>query len=123
MGEVEKTLGVGPKRDDFRHEVISRIGAWSIEHPGQKIDYTVVFPRQLQQLREAYFEQRKKVLKKTNEDLLVYLADGAQATRARLDKESFERVETTLRNLEQKYNYCPKCARDAVSYLLRKRYA
>jgi predicted Ser/Thr protein kinase len=127
MGEVEKTLGVGPKRDDFRHEVISRIGAWSIEHPGQKIDYSLVFPRQLQQLREAYFEQRRKLLKKTNEDLLHYLvdglADGAQATRARLDKESFERVETTLRNLEHKYGYCPKCARDAVSYLLRKRYA
>jgi predicted Ser/Thr protein kinase len=123
MGEVEKTLGVGPKRDDFRHEVISRIGAWSIEHPGQKIDYTHVFPRQLQQLREAYFEQRKKLLKKTNEELLIYLADGAQATRARLDKESFERVETTLKNLEQKYHYCPRCARDAVSYLLRKRYA
>jgi predicted Ser/Thr protein kinase len=123
MGEVEKTLGVGPKRDDFRHEVISRIGAWSIEHPGQKIDFAQVFPRQLQLLREAYFEQRKKLLKKTNEDLLVYLADGAERTRARLDKESFERVETTIKNMREKYGYCEKCAKDAVSYLLRKRYA
>jgi predicted Ser/Thr protein kinase len=123
MSEVEKTLGVQPKRDDARHEVISRIGAWSIEHPGQKIDFALVFPRQLQQLREAYFEQRKKLIKKTNEELLFYLADGPQATRARLDKESFERVETTLRNLADRYRYCPRCARDAVSYLLRKRYA
>jgi predicted Ser/Thr protein kinase len=123
MSDVEKTLGVGPKREDFRHEVISRIGAWSIEHPGQKIEYVQVFPRQLQQLREAYFEQRKKLLKKTNEDLLVYLADGRDATRARLDRDSFDRVETTLDNLQKKYSYCPRCAKDAVSYLLRKRYA
>jgi predicted Ser/Thr protein kinase len=123
MGEVEKTLGVGPKRDDFRHEVISRVGAWSIEHPGQKVDFSQVFPRQLQQLRDAYFDQRKKVLKKTNEDLLVYLAEGAAPTRQRLEREAFDRVETTLRNLEQRYGYCTSCARDAVSYLLRKRYA
>jgi predicted Ser/Thr protein kinase len=123
MREVERTLGVGAKKDDFRHEVISRIGAWSIEHPGQKPDYAQVFPRQLQLLREAYFEQRKKILKKTNEDLLIYLADGPEQTRARLDKESFERVETTLRNLESRYGYCPRCAKDVVSYLLRKRYS
>ena len=123
MSEVEKTLGVGPKRDDFRHEVISRIGAWSIDHAGQKVDYTLVFPRQLQQLRESYFEQRKKLLKKTNEDLLVYLAEGADKTRGRFERDAFERVETTLGNLERRYGYCRSCARDAVSYLLRKRYA
>jgi predicted Ser/Thr protein kinase len=123
MTDVEKTLGVGPKREEFRHEVISRIGAWSIEHPGQKVDYQQVFPRQLQQLREAYFEQRKKLLKKTNEELLIYLADGKDATRVRLDRESFDRVETTLDNLQKRYGYCPRCAKDAVSYLLRKRYA
>jgi predicted Ser/Thr protein kinase len=123
MTEVEKTLSVGPKRDDFRHEVISRIGAWSIEHPGQKVDLAQVFPRQLQLLRESYFEQRKKVLRKTNEDLLLYLAEGAEKSRVHLDKESYERVETTLRNLREKYGYCERCARDAVSYLLRKRYS
>jgi hypothetical protein len=31
-------------------------------------------------------------------------------------------VETTLRNLRDRYGYCDHCARDAVSYLLRKRY-
>ena len=122
MTEVEKTLGMGQKRDDFRHEVISRIAAWSIEHPGQKIDFTTVFPRQLQQLRESYFEQRKKILKKTLEDVLQYLADGADKIKGRLDREAFDRVETTLRNLKERYGYCENCARDAVSYLLRKRY-
>jgi len=123
MTEVERTLGMNQKRDEFRHEVISRIAAWSIEHPGQKVEFTKVFPRQLQQLREAYFELRKKVVKKTNEDLLQYLADGPERLRTRLDREAFERVETTLQNLKDTYGYCESCARDTVSYLLRKRYA
>ena len=45
MVEVERTLGVGPERDDSGRDHL-RIGAWSIEHPGQKIDYAQVFPRQ-----------------------------------------------------------------------------
>ncbi|HWE30549.1 MAG TPA: serine protein kinase PrkA [Polyangia bacterium] len=122
MVEVEKTLGMGQKRDDFRHEVISRIAAWSIDHPGQKVDYATVFPRQLQQLRESYFDQRKKILKKTLEEVLQYLTDGADKMKSRIDREAFDRVETTLRNLKERYGYCDNCSRDAVSYLLRKRY-
>ena len=123
MSEVEKTLGTGQKRDDFRHEVISRIAAWSIERPGQKVEFAKVFPRQLQLLREAYFEQQKKVIKKTLGEVLEYLTDGADKMRNRIDKEAFERVEVTLSTMKSRYGYCEHCARDAVSYLLRKRYS
>lgn len=122
MTEVERTLGMGQKRDDYRHEVIGKIASWSIDHPGQKIDYGTVFPRQLQQLREAYFDQRKKLVKKTVDDVLQFLTDGADKMRNRIDKEAFERVETTIRNMKEKFGYCDHCARDAVSYLMRKRY-
>jgi predicted Ser/Thr protein kinase len=123
MADVERTVGASGKPEDHRREIISRIGAWSIEHPGQKIDYALVFPQKLQKLREATFEQRKKIVRKTNEDLLVYLAEGADATRLRLDKESFERVEMTMASLSSRFGYCPKCARDAISTLLRRRYS
>lgn len=119
MAEVEKTLGVGAKRDDFRHDVISRIGAWSIDHIGQKPVYSEIFPKHFTLLRESYFEQRKKIVKKTNEDLLIMLTDGPE----RLDKESRARAETTLKNLREKHGYCEKCGKEAVSLLLRKRYA
>jgi predicted Ser/Thr protein kinase len=122
MEQVEKTLGVTGKRDDFRNEIISRIGAWSIEHPGQKPNFAEVFPQYLQTLRDAYFDQQKKVVKKTNEDLIFYLAEGPAHARSHLDKESFARVETTLKNLKERYGYCDSCAKDVVSFLLRRRY-
>jgi predicted Ser/Thr protein kinase len=119
MSEVEKTIGVGAKPGEFREEVISRIGAWSIDHRNQKPNYAEVFPRAFSALREAYFEQRKKVLKRTGEDLLVYVTDGAAA----VDQEARTRAERTLHNLRERHGYCDRCAKEAVSLLLRQRYA
>jgi serine protein kinase len=118
MSEVEKTLGVGAKRDDFRQDVISRIGAWSVDNPQKKPNYADIFPKHFSQLRESYFEQRKKIVKKTNEDILVYLTDGP----ARFDAQTRQRVENTLTNLRDRYGYCDVCAKEAVSLLMRKRY-
>ena len=119
MSEVEKTLGVGAKRDDFRHDVISRIGAWSIDHLSQKPVYSEIFPKHFQLLRESYFEQRKKIVKKTNQDLLVLLTDGPD----HLEASARARAESTLAQLKEQFGYCDKCAKEAVSFLMRKRYA
>lgn len=120
MSEVEKTLGIGAKRDDFRHDVISRIGAWSVDHPHQKPNYAEIFPKHFAQLREAYFDQRKKIVKRTIEDVLVLLADGPERI---ADREARARAEATLSNLKDRYGYCDLCAKEAISHLLRKRYS
>ena len=66
-----------------------------------------------------------RLLKKTNEDLLVFLAEGRkeQPAGGGIDQESRERVETTLKNMKERHGYCEKCAKEAVSFLLRKRYS
>ena len=119
MGEIEKSLGVGTRKNEFRHELITRIGAWSIDHPHEKPEWVRVFPKQFSQLREAYFEQNKKLVKKIADDLLVYLTDGAKG----MDDEVKARVEQTLKTLEGRFGYCERCARDAIGALVRKRYA
>lgn len=124
MSEVERTFGVGAEpglmnADDFRRDAIGRIAAWSIDHPNAKLDFAQVFPRQFQMLRDAYFEQRRKLVKKTLEDLLALLAEERIVG---VDLEARERVERTRKNLVAR-GYCERCAREAISYLLRKRYA
>ena len=123
MADVERTLGVTARPEQHRHDLISRIGAWSIEHPGKRPDYTEVFPRQLQQLREAYFVDRKKLVKKTQEDLLLFLNEGEARAQAQLTPEAFARVKTTFENLRDRYGYNVDSARDAIGFLLRRRYA
>ncbi len=122
MGDVERMLDVGSgegRREEFRREVISRIGAWSLDHPGRKPDYERIFPRPIAHLREAFFGDRKKQIRKINEDLLVYLVDGP----ARMAADAAEAALKTIDGLKQRFGYCEHCAKDAVLALVRKRYS
>ncbi len=119
MDDVERLLGVrssGMSPADFRAEVIAKIGAWSLDNPGRRPDYERIFPRPIADLREAFFSERKRQVTKINQDLLVYLVDGPE----RMQPEAVTAVRTTLDNLQRRFGYCQKCAKDAVLALLRK---
>lgn len=119
MSEVERVLEMNNRRDEFRREVIAKIGAWSIDHLRQKPDLEKIFPRQIADLREAFFVERKKQVRRINEDLLVFLTDGPD----RMVPEQATAARTTLTNLRSRYGYCDSCAKDAILALIRKRYA
>ncbi len=119
MAEVERILQVTSRRDEFRREVISRIGAWSIDHPRQRPDYEQIFPRPIIELRESFFDERKKQVRKINEDLLVLLTDGP----SHMQPDAANASATTLATMKSRFGYCDNCAKDAVLALIRKRYS
>jgi predicted Ser/Thr protein kinase len=118
MSEIERILEVSSRREEFRREVIARIGAWSIDHPRQKPDYERIFPRPIAELREAFFSDRKKQVRKINDDLLVLLTDGP----AKMLPDAAATAQATLSALKSRFGYCDSCAKDAVLALIRKRY-
>jgi len=121
MAEMERALqveGGTSKRGDFRREIIARIGAWSVDHPGQRPDYEQIFPRPLSELRQAFFVERRKVVRKINEDILVLLVDGPD----RMTPDAADAARRTLDTLRSRFGYCDNCARDAVLALTRARY-
>jgi len=118
MAEVEGILQMSGRRDEFRREVITRIGAWSIDHPRQRPDYEQIFPRPIAELRESFFDERKKQVHKINEDLLVLLTDGP----AHMQPDAAAAASTTLATMKSRFGYCDNCAKDAVLALIRKRY-
>jgi hypothetical protein len=101
---------------DFRGEVISKIGAWSLDNRGQRPDYERIFPRPIADLRESFFSERKRQVTRINQDLLVYLVDGPD----QMLPDAVTAVRTTLDTLKQRFGYCDKCAKDAVLALLKK---
>jgi predicted Ser/Thr protein kinase len=119
MADVERLLAVrasGMSPADFRREVIAKIGAWSLDHPSQRPDYEMIFPRPIADLREAFFSERKRQVTQINQDLLIYLVDGPD----QMLPDAIAAVRTTLDNLKQRFGYCDKCAKDAVLALLNR---
>jgi predicted Ser/Thr protein kinase len=118
MKEVERTLEVSGRAEDFRQGLIAKIGAWSLDHKGQKPVLTEIFSDMLRKLRDAYFERHKKTIAKGISDL-VKLVTGNQGA---LATEPKARAETALAMLVDKYGYTPESARDLVGALASLRY-
>jgi predicted Ser/Thr protein kinase len=120
MAELEKiVMPPGEDRKNFRRGLISAVGAFRLDHPdAAEIDYAAIFPDLFRRLRDHYFEERKRQLRRSREDVLRYLSDE----RGSLDEKARIRVEDTLRTLRERYGYCEHCAQDAVLFLMRRRY-
>ena len=92
MKEVERTLEITGRPDDFRQSLIAKIGAWSLDHRGQKPVMSDIFADLLRKLRDAYFEKHKKTIAKGITDLVVAALSGnegqpgGRAARARRDR-------------------------------------
>ncbi len=116
MQHVEKMLGVKGDPAEFRRGIISTIAAWSIDHAGQKVDNTRVFPQHIKKLKEVTFEERKKAVADLCRQLVVFIEDEGKG----LDANQKKNAKSALERLEG-MGYCRNCARDAASSLLRWR--
>lgn len=118
MKEVERTLEVTGRPDEFRQGLIAKIGAWSLDHRGQKPVYADIFSDLLRRLRDAYFERHRPTITKGITDLVRLLTgnDGGLAGEART------RAETALATLTTTYGYTRESARDLVGALASMRY-
>ena len=127
MREVEALLGVRANHDDHRRGLFSTIAAWAIDHPGEKIVNTVVFPQQMTRMREAVFAERRRAVALGVRDLVSLLRDRQEGTiddagRPTLHEEQKRNALTALERL-QTMGYCDACALDAASAILRARFA
>ena len=120
MIELESIVKPVPEdRRDFRRGLVSTVGAYRLDHPdAATIDYVAIFPDLFRRLKDHFYDERKRQLRRSREDVLRYLSDE----RGSLDERARRHVEDTLRNLRDRHGYCEACAKDAILFLLRRRY-
>lgn len=109
----------GQDKREFRRSLISSIGAYRLDHPEGDIDYSAIFPDLFRHLRDHYFDERKRTLRRNRENFIKYLADD----RASLVEKDRVQVEQMLATMKSRYAYCEHCAKDAIMFLMRKRYS
>jgi len=118
LASIERILGVEGKVDEFRRSIISTVAGHAIDHPGEAVDYTRVFPRHLERVKEAYFGERRKQLRAIAEDILTLVADherhGLPPERATHTREIIDRLRAR--------GYQAESISDAIGELLSRRY-
>ena len=118
MENVEQMLGVVRNNDSFRRDLISAVAAHALDHPGERVSYPRLFPRYIQQVREATYGKRKKQLEEIARDVLATV----NSETAHLDAERKERARGTIERLERDGGYAEPSIHDAIGELLRRRY-
>ena len=118
MKEVERTLEISGRAEDFRQSLIAKIGAWSLDHRGQKPVLSDIFADLLRKLRDAYFERHKKTIAKGISELVMFLS-GNEAS---LSAEGRTRAAAGLETLVTRYGYTRESARDLIGALASLRY-
>ena len=119
MGELEAIfMPKGEDAGEFRRGLITQIGAHRLDNPDGVLDYARIFPDLFRRLREHFFEERKRVLRRNEENVLKYLSDD----RGTLSAKERTQVEETLKAMSQRYGYCEHCAKDAILFVMRERY-
>jgi serine protein kinase len=121
MTEMESiAMPKGEDAGDFRRGMIASIGAHKLDNPTDaEMDYPRIFPDLFKRLRDHFFEERKRVLRKNRENVLKYLSED----RGQLSSKEQAQVESTLSAMKSRYGYCEHCAKDAILFVMRKRYA
>ncbi len=119
MREVEGLLDVKGDKDEYRKQMISNIAAWAIDHPGEKVESTVVFPAAVAKMKAAIFGTRRGTVAEVTRDLVILLREEGRS----LDPQRKKNAEEALTRLKERYGYADSSAADMASVLLRKRFS
>ncbi|MHC4934282.1 MAG: hypothetical protein ACYTGV_19085, partial [Planctomycetota bacterium] len=114
LGGVEQLLETGEDIELFRKNLIGKIGAFSVNHPGQPVNYRELFPGILRALKQDFYGRRQDAVRQVEEDLLLIDTPGW----SNLSRERQEQVETTLANMESRHGYTRECGLLMLRYAL-----
>lgn len=121
--ELEKIVDA-PKdaadRESWRQNVISQIGAWSLDHSGEAVVYSKVFPEYWSKLEKHYYESQKALLTQMHDALLVYGRDGG--SRSAATDEGAKLAQKTIDNMCKNLGYTPETAKEVITFLMKSRY-
>jgi predicted Ser/Thr protein kinase len=115
MESVEQHLDIEGDVAEFRQGLVTRAAAWSLDHPGEKLDYQVAFKEIHDQLHRSFYEDRRRAVRGVLQSLLRLDTDDEKGLLA--DQRS--KARNTMDSLVA-VGYCSSCAKEMVAFLLRR---
>lgn len=131
MREFEGLIGIPESQaEDFRKNIISRLGAWSVDNPGRNQDdnlpYSDIFPDLMDKLVEHMRETQnskvrgiaKLILDTKDLDSLIHTHADTQSL-----SETHQLLTKAFSEMQSRFGYGPKGAEEALTELMKARYA
>lgn len=118
LEDVEQMLGASRDPGPFRRQILGTIGAWSLDHASEPVPYAALFGNILQQIRTAYFERHRPMIRRLGQSALAILGGETPS----LTPSERSRVDAVISDLEGR-GYCRHCASDVLSFVLGEKYA
>jgi len=118
LKEVELIIAPSEEAREFRQDVVSRVGAYALDHPDKPVSYEKIFRSQINKLEHHYFALQQERISKLHENLLKYDTDRAKE----LSPEVRTDVESVLERMQRRFGYAPACTREVVTMLMNTRY-
>jgi predicted Ser/Thr protein kinase len=117
LHDIEAMMGVDREAHEFRSQVIGKIGAWSLDHPGERVPYARLFQNMYVALKEAFFKKHAQTIKRLCTLTLSYLAEEP-LTLTQTEQQKIEAIILSFQNA----GYCKNCTKEVLNLVLKTRY-
>lgn len=117
LADMEKRLGADEEPRAFRSNLLSRIAAFRIDHPEERVAWERIFPRYLEDLRRQYFREKQSQIATLVEHALQCL-DGTQE---HLGKDAQAAAESLISALVKEAGYTRKSLREPLALVWHER--
>jgi predicted Ser/Thr protein kinase len=123
--EFESSINLKEDPKAFRSILLSKLGAYSLDHPGKSIVYTDVFPDLVDRLQESFRIEQKKVIVNISKNLVFFEAEHAQRDSnmgTPLSEDNRKQIKMVLSNLDKKFGYTEDAAMNLMKFLIKEKY-
>jgi predicted Ser/Thr protein kinase len=123
--EFEKSINLNEEAENFRSQLLSRLGAYSLDNPGKGLTYQKVFPNLSDKLQESFRGEQKKVIQVVSRNIVFFeaeLAEKDSMANSPLSQENRDLIETILTNLHKNYGHSKMGAITVLKALIKERY-
>ncbi len=120
LNEFETIVGAPQEqaqREQFRMNLITQIGAWTLDHPKEAVDYFRIFPDLKQKIEKHFYESQKNLLQKMNTSLKHFGTDHEDS-----NSEGAKLARQTIENMQKKHGYTVDAAKEVIGFLMSKKY-
>ncbi len=128
--EFEKSINLKEDAKTYRSYLISKLGAFSLDNPGDKINYLKVFPNIIVKLKESFRNEQKIVIQEISKNIVFYETEVSSSEnrnesgngKTPLSLEKRKEIDKIIVNLEKNHGYGPSGALSLLKFIIKERY-